>query len=199
MPRPKSYTKQSIALSALHQFWNHGFEATSMDDLVRETKASRHAIYSECGNKDELFLTCFEIYQREVVDPAFQQVEAEDATLQQIEDYFETQITLAGEVGAPYPGCLVANTMTETGPHDAKVMGAVKAHNTRLQNGFLNALQNENSNLGRLKPEELEELAAFLATSTQGLWSFSRTLTSTDYMRNYVKTLIQLIRKRISE
>jgi len=170
-----------------------------MDDLVRETKASRHAIYSECGNKDELFLACLEIYQREVVDPAFKQVEAKGATLETIEDYFKVLIDLAEQEGPPYPGCLVANTMTETGPHDEKVLAAVRAHNERLKNGFLNALRNENTRERKLLQSELEALAAFLATSTQGLWSFSRTLTGTRDMHQYAETLIQLTRKRIYE
>lgn len=198
MPRPKSYTKDTIALSALHQFWNKGFEATSMDDLVRETKASRHAIYSECGNKDDLFLACLEVYQREVVDPAFKQVEAANASLQSIQNYFEAQIDLAGQAGPPYPGCLVANTMTETGPHDPKVLTAVRAHNMRLENGFLNALENENAQAGSLNPKELQKLASFLATSTQGLWAFSRSLSDTHQMHEYATTLLQLIKRRIS-
>lgn len=195
MPRKKQHTGKSISKDAMWQFWNHGYASTSMDDLVRVTGASRHAIYSDTGGKRDLFITCLKAYNDQIVSPAFCKVEAENADLESIEDYFSYQISKAEKIGAPYPGCLMANTMTENSPHDDDVLQLVQSHNERLKSGFLSALKN--CNQAKLSDDELLELAEFIATSAQGLWSFSRTLTNVDPLIAYKKTLMQLIKERI--
>ncbi len=199
MPKPKSKTKDQIATEAMHVFWRFGFNGTSMDTLVRETGSSRHAIYSECGGKDALFQQSLDMYQQLVVDPAFLQVEATDADLQTIAAYFETQISAAEDAGAPYPGCLVANTMTETGPHSADALQAVNHHNERLKAGFFNALKNSASDDRQISESVLRELASFLTISTQGLWAFSRSVKNVQPLRNYAANLMQIIQERIAK
>ena len=195
MPRIKTHNKETITKAAMWQFWNHGYFATSMDDLVKVTGASRHAIYSETGGKHSLYLACLDGYKNEIVNPAFRGVEAQNANLQSIKDYFLFQISKAEEIGAPFPGCLMANTMTETGPHDRTVMHIVKSHNKRLELGFLNALKNSNDR--DLPDTEIIELSKFTATSAQGLWSFSRSLNDVAPLRSYTKTLMQLLERKI--
>lgn len=71
MARSKSYKPETLTNRALSAFWEHGFHATSMDDLVRVTKVGRHGIYNEFGGKKGLFLACIERYQFSIVSPAF--------------------------------------------------------------------------------------------------------------------------------
>jgi len=181
----------------MHVFWSHGFNATSMDELVKKTETSRHAIYSECGGKEALFKLTLDMYQQLVVDPAFLQVEDSNADIASIKRYFEMQISAAEQAGPPFPGCLVANTMTETGPHDQRILKAVSAHNSRLERGYLNALQNEAVSQ-QIYPSNLQELASFLAISTQGLWAYSRSLSDTKTLRVYVKNLMNMIEESLA-
>lgn len=197
MSRPRSQTREALVASAMRQFWINGFHATSMEDLVRATKVGRGGIYSDFGGKRELFVACLEHYQDAVVTPAFAQVEAEGAGLDAIAGYFEHQLAKADESSLPGPGCLVANTMTEVGPHDAEVLALVRAHTARLRAGFLKALANENASTGALSDAELDELAEYLATSAQGFWAFSRSVTELASLRRFVRTLIGLVRARL--
>jgi len=197
MPRAKSKSKEQIVTSAMHVFWSHGFNATSMDELVKKTETSRHAIYAECGGKEALFKLTLDMYQQLVVDPAFLQVEDSNADIASIKRYFEMQISAAEQAGPPFPGCLVANTMTETGPHDQRILKAVSAHNSRLEQGYLNVLQNEAVSR-QIYPSNLQELASFLAISTQGLWAYSRSLSDTKTLRVYVKNLMNMIEESLA-
>jgi len=198
MPRAKSKSKEQIISDAMLVFWHYGFSATSMDDLVKKIGTSRHAIYSECGGKDALFHEALAVYQRAVVDPAFLQVEMPGADVQTIANYFEQQISLAEQAGPPFPGCLVSNTMTETGPHNPKTLEAVNAHSSRLERGFYNALQNSVSERSPVTDKDLRELASFLTISTQGLWAFSRSLNDVAPLRQYVSNLLAFVTKRIT-
>lgn len=198
MPRKANITTQNLTDRALGHFWENGFHASSMDDLVKSTGATRHAIYGAFGGKKQMFLACFQRYQDLVVSPAFTQVEQPDATLEQVATYFEAQICRAEETGLPGPGCFVANSATEVAPHDTDVLAKVEEHNARLKLGFLNALRNETPAPHQLSAEELELLAGVLVVFTNGLWSTSRLTQDGNFLRASTRQFLETIRTRIS-
>ena len=161
-----------------------------MDDLVNATGVSRHGIYSSFGGKKALFLACFDRYQECVVTPAFEAVEARDATLQSVSDYFEYQITMGESVGLPGPGCFVANSSTEVAPDDPDVMAEVDRHNHRLRQGFASALRNT---APHLEPQRAHELADVMVIFTNGLWTKSRSVSDGDELRNSVQNFLTLL------
>ncbi|EEA94862.1 transcriptional regulator, TetR family [Pseudovibrio sp. JE062] len=195
MPRKANISTQDLTDRALEHFWENGFHASSMDDLVKSTGATRHAIYGAFGGKKQMFLACFQRYQDLVVSPAFAQVEEDGATLEQVASYFEIQITRAEETALPGPGCFVANSATEVAPHDTEVHAKVDTHNTRLKLGFLNALSNEKPDV---PPEELEMLAGLLVVFTNGLWSTSRLTKDGEFLRTSANQFLDTIRTRIT-
>ena len=174
----------------MQRFWHYGYAATSMDDLVKATGVSRYGIYSDVGGKRDLFLAGFAAYRDTVVAPALAAMETGG-----IRAYFETQIDLAERVGLPGPGCLVANAMTETAPHDAGVATEVAAHNQRLTEAFERALRMA---APHLSDTDTASLSAFLTLTAQGLWSISRTTDQASVLRAYVGTLTDLLEQRIA-
>lgn len=194
MPRPTSFTSEQLADRALQHFWANGFYASSIDDLVKATGVSRHGIYASFGGKKALFLACFDRYQKVVVTPAFDVVEAPGATLQSVSDYFERQISLGESVGLPGPGCFVANTATDVAPHDPEVMGQVAQHNDRLRQGFTSALQNTAPDLD---PHKAAQLANVMIIFTSGLWTMSRSVSDGDDLRRAVRNFLTLLTETI--
>jgi TetR/AcrR family transcriptional regulator, transcriptional repressor for nem operon len=180
--------------AAMRHFWQNGFHATSMDDLVKATGLNRHAIYSGVGGKSELYRLGFTAYRDGIVTPAFSAVEQADADLSAIGDFFECQIARAEAAGLPGPGCLVANATTETAPRDPQIADEVAAHHARLKAGFAQALTNENQTVTHA---EVDALADFLVVAAQGLWSMSRTVTSAAPLRAHVSTILSLLRARL--
>lgn len=176
---------------ALVHFWFNGFARSSMDDLVSATGASRHAIYSEFGSKEGLFAAVLDRYVDTVVTPAFAQVEAPGAGLQEIAGYWEFQIKRGEEAGLPGPGCLLANTMTERAPHAPGVEQVVAAHNDRLRAGFRNALRGPGiAARHRSSKQSIDGMAWALAIFSNGLWSQSRVTPDARPLRNATKTMI---------
>jgi len=194
MPRPRTHTRDSLVEAAMHRFWRYGYEATSIDDLVKATGVSRHGIYSDIGGKRELFLEGFEAYQKIIVAPALAKMNSSASGISGIRRYFETQTSLAESGELPGPGCLVANAMTETAPHDEGVAAKVAAHNKHLTEAFLNAVKKAAPHLDE---SENQALAAFLTLTAQGLWSMSRTIDRASELRNYVDTLMNILERRM--
>ena len=192
MPRSKTHNKESLARSAMELFWSKGYEATSMNDLVQATGVSRHGIYNDFGGKHSLFVAGFDIYQRCVVTPAFRRVESEGAGFNELTSYFEYQISQAESFGLPGPGCLVANTLTETTTHHKDVTNCISIHLQKLKSGFENVLVNESC-----PSNEINTLSELIVVFTQGLWSTSRVTDDADQLRRSVTTLLDLIKHRV--
>ncbi|HUC16127.1 MAG TPA: TetR family transcriptional regulator [Acetobacteraceae bacterium] len=197
MSRPKLYDRNEVLHRAMELFWSRGYYATSIDDLVRSTGVSRHGLYSEFGDKRGLFVAVMETYFETVVSPAFGCVEAKGAGLADIRAYFDMQIRLAAAKGLPGPGCLVANTMTESGPHDAAFSALVRHHLDRLDAGFRNALWGAYSRRQPRDAAVIDDLARFLTIAAQGLWSVSRVTPEPGSLTAFVDNLLRPIEERL--
>lgn len=195
MARPQTYESDELATKTLRLFWCSGFHATSMDDLVRQTGVSRHSFYKEFRSKKGALLRSFDLYQQTVVTPAFECVEHETATLAEIADYFEHQISAAEEMGLPGPGCFVANSTTEIAPHDTDAKQKIDHHNARLKRGFQKALQNTFKTTPR--PIINQHADAMLVFAT-GLWTLSRVTSDATQLRDSVVTFLDLVKGQLS-
>jgi TetR/AcrR family transcriptional repressor of nem operon len=196
MPRAKQYDRKEVLARAMALFWARGYYATSIDDLVAATGVSRHGLYAEFGDKRGLFVAVMETYFETVVSPAFSRVEAKGAGFADIRAYFDTQIGLAVAKALPGSGCLVANTMTESGPHEAAFGVLVRRHLDRLEAGFRNALQQAAAR--RRRVADIDGLARFLTISAQGLWSVSRVTPEAGPLRAYVDYLLRSVEERLT-
>ena len=185
-----------IERAAMTCFWQRGYRGCSVRDLVTATGASRANLYGTYDDKDGLFRACLARYSRDIVDPAFGRVEAENADLSTVQRYLEQQITLAEAHGLPGPGCLMVNTMLELAPHDKDVRDLVVNHVSRLRSGFLCIVKNEAS--GRPSPAALSNLAEYLTISTQGLWAHSRVVSSAEPLRQYADMMISTVARELA-
>lgn len=62
MARLKEFNPEEKLILARNIFWEKGFAATSMDDLVKATGLARASIYHTYGDKKKLFRLCLENY-----------------------------------------------------------------------------------------------------------------------------------------
>ena len=53
--RPKVFDRDAALDKAMTLFWQHGYEATSLSDLVEATGAKAPTLYAEFTNKEGLF------------------------------------------------------------------------------------------------------------------------------------------------
>lgn len=175
---------------ALPRLWWAGYGATSMSDLVAATGASRHAIYSDFGDKAGLFSAVLAAYRESVVSPAFAPVEAPGAGLDAIETYFRAQIDRAAEGGLPGPGCLIANAMAEFEGTDHPFAGPIADHLERLRTGFARAYAA--SGYG----DRAKALADLTVVFAQGLWLISRQTGSAEALHDQVTEFLALLPER---
>lgn len=61
--RPRAYDPETALAQALAVFWNAGYAATSLDDLVAATGMNRPSLYGAFGDKHSLYRTLLHRYR----------------------------------------------------------------------------------------------------------------------------------------
>jgi len=74
--RPLSFDREAALEQAMMLFWRHGYEATSVADLVAVMGITPPSLYAAFGDKQKLFLEAAELYlarQQEALDQVLDQ------------------------------------------------------------------------------------------------------------------------------
>ena len=113
--------------AAQEAFWVHGYEGTSIHDLLEATGLQRGSLYKAFGDKQGLFLQTLDRYHaagqamvKDVLHSNPRAVEGLRAWLRAIAD--------GCPVRGPRAGCFVVNTTVELGPHHEEVALRNKQH-----------------------------------------------------------------------
>lgn len=74
--RPKCFNEQQALEKAMLLFWQYGYEATSISDLILALGITAPSLYSSFGDKAQLFAKCLDYYLEHescAMDDIFQQ------------------------------------------------------------------------------------------------------------------------------
>ena len=123
--RPRQFDSDEVLDRLVELFWEQGYEATSMSDIVAASGLNKSSIYNSFGSKEELFGLAVDRYL--ATRAAMLQEVLRDGTsgldnLSTFLDFVQQEIT--GPTGSR--GCLAVNTTTELGHCDAS-MSAMSA------------------------------------------------------------------------
>ncbi|MFC4118717.1 TetR/AcrR family transcriptional regulator [Nonomuraea zeae] len=166
MARTKEFDPETALQAALELFWERGYEATSMADLVERLGIARASIYGTFGGKRELYLKALERYleQHDVVEPLSQPGPALPALRAFLDSYVAE--CLADELRR---GCMVVNTAVEFGASDPVVSRRVVASWAGLETALASTLVRARAQ-GEIPAEkDPHALARFLLVLLQGL------------------------------
>ncbi|MGB2692871.1 MAG: TetR/AcrR family transcriptional regulator [Thermodesulfobacteriota bacterium] len=167
MGRPYEFDRQETLSKAMEVFWEKGYKATSIQDLVDRMGIKRGSIYNTFGDKHSLFIEAVKYYAEEVTSKTIKVLESDGSPIENIRLFFETIVNTPPN--RKTRGCLISNTVVELAPHDEKVADTVRIILERIQTTFLNCLDRA-VELGELpKDTDTKVLSHFLATSTHGL------------------------------
>ncbi|MBL4591936.1 MAG: TetR/AcrR family transcriptional regulator [Phycisphaerales bacterium] len=87
MPRPKSFDPDTVLAKAMGVFWEKGYDAASISDLTEAMGINRFSLYDTFGDKHQLYLKALDTYDRIVVLPFIEKVEAINS-LNDLDAYF---------------------------------------------------------------------------------------------------------------
>ena len=168
MARPASFDREQVLGRATETFWENGYCATSISQLVEATQLQPGSLYAAFESKQGLFLAALDHYAQQSLK-RLRGVLAEAADpLEGIRRFFG-QLVAGGSDGKPGRGCLLVNTVLEVGRHDAKVQARVKAHLAEIEGVFIAALEEAQAQGVLAAGRSPQSLARFLMTTIWGL------------------------------
>ncbi|EXU76054.1 TetR/AcrR family transcriptional regulator [Erwinia mallotivora] len=167
--RPKTFDREMALDKALELFWLHGYEATSLSDLVAATGAKAPTLYAEFTNKEGLFRAALDRYiEKFAAQRKSALVCPESCVAQGVENYFRSTAACftAGDKPA---GCFFICTSSALSAQSGEVAHMLQTRHISQQNDlntFLLARQqageiHADTNVGRL--------STYLACLLQGM------------------------------
>ncbi len=140
MPWEKNYNETDVLDRAMQAFWAHGYEGTSMNDLVSATGINRGSIYAAYTNKHTLFMEALRhydrIYRQEFLDDLAQEHAPKEAILAAF-----AAAANQGGTGKTPGGCLLVNSVLELSPHDEEVRNFVDASLREVEGFFASMIK----------------------------------------------------------
>ncbi len=189
MSREREFDPEEALEKAMQLFWRKGYVDTSMDDIVGATGVSRYGLYSIFGSKRELFLAAMDHYQEHVAESSFGCVEAADASIGEIESYFENLAKGSREK----LGCLMCNAATEVAPKDEEVKRKVELAMSRIASGFYKALCNAGEKR-EIDPDlDMEKACDFLTCTVLGVSVMARSGAARSMIENAIAMALDSI------
>ncbi len=184
-------SEQNLA-RATRLFWEKGYEATSVSDLAGRTGLHRAAIYGEFGSKRRLFAALLQRYREQVAETMMSPIAEKDASLAQVQRFFEK---LGAVADAPdgRRGCLLVLSAAETAPHLPSVARIVEAYLGDLRNRLARALDNAQRQGEARADLDCTAAADYLAGAVLGLMTLARSPAPRSAVRNYVAGVLAFL------
>jgi TetR/AcrR family transcriptional repressor of nem operon len=166
MVRTKQFDKHRALDEAMALFWERGYHATSISDLVEHLGVNRQSLYDTFGGKDQLFLAALERYRTLQGGPVRQLLEREGPALEVLKEFFQKFVDTV--VDGASKGCFMANTITELAGRDEGVTKVCAANARQLETAFAGVLLRAQQ-AGEISERPVLPLARFLASTLNGL------------------------------
>lgn len=138
MARYKQFDPDAVLDCAMKLFWDEGYAATSVQDLVAAMQINRFSLYATFGDKEGLYLAACARYCETVVTMMLRELETGQAGLASVRRYFDQLVRVNARSRR---GCLMVNSAIELALKDDAVASRVQAYFERVENAFYVALQ----------------------------------------------------------
>lgn len=165
--RPKQFDREQALGRAMELFWQRGFEAASMPQLLAAMGISRQSLYDTFGNKRELYVSAIRHYRETQLSQALGLLERDGSPLRNVRSALRFFQDLASD--ARCRGCFVANALVEMGPRDGEIASLLHETLELLRASIERSLREAQSQ-GELPPgKSPESLSRALTNAMIGL------------------------------
>lgn len=120
MPRPREFNPDEALQSAIELFWEKGYHASSVDEVVKRSGVAKYGIYGTFGTKRELFLKVLEQFAQDRRHDIQRPIRKPGASLPEIRQFFK-DVPRRATSNKYHRGCLITSTGLELGARDREI------------------------------------------------------------------------------
>ncbi|WP_422928714.1 TetR/AcrR family transcriptional regulator [Singulisphaera sp. PoT] len=175
-------------------FWEHGYEATSTNDLIRAMAIGRQSMYDAFGDKHQLYLESFRLYEADSASAFTEIASRATSPLATIREHLLSVAT--GTSFERSRGCFYVNATTELASSDSDVGERIQSITARCLGGYEKLLV-EAKRLGEISSQvDVRDAANFLLNTLRGLQVSAKAGTSPDDLRGIALMAISTLTPR---
>jgi AcrR family transcriptional regulator len=190
MARPREFDEGDVLDRALATFWEHGYEGTSIDELVAATGLGRASLYGAFGDKEQIFAKALERYCARLGDSLAIGGD-EPSARAALGRLLRTLVVKSLPKSGPR-GCFLLSTAVG-GDAPSAARDAYAEYTTRLERA-LTALLRRGQESGELtRAADPQSVARMLAVLVQGISASARAGRSKAQLEAAIETALELV------
>ena len=190
--RPKVFDREAALDKAMTLFWQHGYEATSLSDLVEATGAKAPTLYAEFANKEGLFRAVLDRYISRFAEKHEAQLFCEEKSVEQaLHDYFSAVASCFTSKETP-AGCFMINTSATLAASSKEIANTLKSRHAMQEKTLCEFLKQRQLRGEIPEGKAVCELALFLSCILQGMSISAREGASYDKLMSITDTTMRL-------
>lgn len=167
MARNKEFDPTEKLEKARDLFWEKGYHATSMQDLVSQMKVNRGSMYDTYGDKHQLFIESLQNYAKETYSEYKQAATGEKSPFKAIELIVKKAIQRSFEEEKV---CMIVKSSFEMAPLDNDVKEILKLLSNALISIFEELIEKAQQSGEISTDKNARQSAQFIVGSFAGLW-----------------------------
>jgi AcrR family transcriptional regulator len=188
--RPREFDEDEVLDRALTTFWEHGYEGTSIDDLVAATGLGRASLYGALGDKERIFGRAVERYCARMGD-ALDALGDEPSARVALGRFLRMLVTKSSPKSGPR-GCFLLSTAVG-GDAPSSAREAYAEYTDRLERALI-ALVRRGQETGEFtQAAGAEAVARTLAVLLQGIAAGARAGRSKAQLEAAIETMLALV------
>ena len=194
MPRTKQFDEEQAIQKFTEVFWQKGYNACSVGDLVAASGLSRSSLYDTFGDKEQLFIRCLETYSADVKNALGAATQHQPTATAKIEAALRMPFqTVDGTANCK--GCLAVNTMGELDGTTNQIQQIILKTKTGWES-FLASCIEEGQQSGELITTDTPQaLAGFLYTTFCGLLVLQKANPDPSFLLRNIKMALHLLQQ----
>ncbi|MFW0766533.1 TetR/AcrR family transcriptional regulator [Trabulsiella odontotermitis] len=190
--RPKVFDRDVALDKAMTLFWQHGYEATSLADLVEATGAKAPTLYAEFVNKEGLFRAVLDRYVARFAAKHEAQLFCEEKPLEQVlRDYFTAVAACFTDKATP-AGCFLISTSATLAASSKEIAKTIKSRHAMQEQTLCQFLAQRQQRGEIPQGKDIKALAQFLSCILQGMSISARDGASFESLMQITNTTLRL-------
>ena len=192
MVRPRAFDKSEALDQAVHAFWEKGYAATSLRDLLARMGISKSSFYETFGSKDALFRDVLDRYGEMRLEQIQACLEKGISPRQAVADIFGMAVDrLLTQEGRH--GCLAVNVTVELASHDPEVKRWAHVFFERMALALQQVIARGQA-VGEIREDRSSGvLAGYLVSSLSGLYVQGKARSDRAVLNDIVRTTLGVL------
>ncbi|WP_042272645.1 TetR/AcrR family transcriptional regulator [Paraburkholderia heleia] len=193
MARPREFDEHAVLDAAVHRFWVHGYEATSVRELAQSMGITGASLYNAFGDKRSLFRKALAHYVVQSFGDRvsrFEHLPPKDAITSFFQEIVERSIS-----DKDRKGCLLVNSALEVAPHDPEFQETIAGVLVQVEAFFRRCVQ-AGQRSGEISDQQsADDIARTLLSMLLGIRVLARARPERELLEGLLRPVYALLNK----